>query len=193
MTPTPVITSSRARPRAHRRITAALVAVLAAGPFITSCGDGDDDSSDPTTPAAAVVVTDVWARTSPAVATAGAVYLTIANSGGTDDALVAASVDPSVAARTEIHETVAASSEPMSTSGGMAGTGSTGAPMMEMRPVDRIVVPANGFVTLEPGGYHIMLLDLAAPLVVGSKVELTLTFERAGQQHVTADVRDNAP
>jgi hypothetical protein len=48
-------------------------------------------------------------------------------------------------------------------------------------------------VALEPGGYHIMLLELAAPLEVGSTIDVTLTFEHAGQKVVSAEVRDTAP
>jgi hypothetical protein len=47
-------------------------------------------------------------------------------------------------------------------------------------------------VALEPGGYHIMLLDLVAPLEAGTTLEVTLTFEESGEQVVTADVRDAA-
>lgn len=67
-------------------------------------------------------------------------------------------------------------------------SGGTG--MMEMRPVDRIEVPAGETVALEPGGYHIMLLELAAPLEAGTTLEVTLTFEESGEHAVTADVRD---
>jgi copper(I)-binding protein len=69
-------------------------------------------------------------------------------------------------------------------------TTAMGGGMMTMRPVERIDVPAGETVALEPGGYHVMLLDLAAPLEVGATVEVTLTFESAGTQVVTADVRD---
>lgn len=65
--------------------------------------------------------------------------------------------------------------------------------MMRMSPVDRIDIPAAKTVSLAPGGYHIMMLDLATPLVVGTTVDLTLTFENAGQVHVSANVRDTAP
>lgn len=142
-------------------------------------------------------VSGAWARTSPAVATAGALYLTITNGGEADDALVGVTVDPSVAAKAELHETVAASMEDTSSSTAMGGgtsngTGGSGE-MMEMRPVDRIPVPAGGSVALEPGGYHIMLLDLAEPLQVGATIEVTLTFDAASEMVVTADVRDTAP
>jgi len=62
-----------------------------------------------------------------------------------------------------------------------------------MRAVDRLEIPAGETVSLEPGGYHIMLLDLASPLEEGSTVELTLTFENAGELVVTAEVRATGP
>jgi copper(I)-binding protein len=61
---------------------------------------------------------------------------------------------------------------------------------MTMRPVDGIDIPAEGTVTLEPGGYHVMLIDLAKPLAAGETFDLTLTFENAGEQVVTVTVRD---
>lgn len=184
-----------------------ILAVLAATSLLVACGDDDDEPAATTAGATAAMieVTDAWARTSPSVASAGAVYLTIANTGDVDDALIGASVDPSVAATAEVHETVAASEAGGSTStamdGGMTtettamGTDTTamGGGMMTMRPVDRIPVAAGDSVALEPGGYHVMLLDLVAPLEVGSTIEVTLTFEEAGEQVVTVDVRDTAP
>ena len=62
-----------------------------------------------------------------------------------------------------------------------------------MQPVDEIPVLAGETVALEPGGYHIMLLDLAEPLEVGTSITLTLTFELFGPVDVTAEVRDAAP
>jgi hypothetical protein len=67
------------------------------------------------------------------------------------------------------------------------------APMMEMRPVEEIPVAAGELVALEPGGYHIMLLDLGEPLEVGDQFEVTLTFEQAGELDVTVEVRESAP
>lgn len=134
-------------------------------------------------------ITGAWARNSPAVATAGAVYLRIANETSIEDALVGVEVDASVAARAELHETVAAA---MPSGSGM-GMGASGGPMMEMREVERIGVPAGETIALEPGGYHIMLLDLAEPLELGSTIELTLEFEEAGTVPVTAEVRASAP
>jgi copper(I)-binding protein len=71
----------------------------------------------------------------------------------------------------EIHETSMDSS-------GMAG----------MHPIERLEIPAGGTVTLEPGGYHLMLMDAEA-MTVGSTVELRLEFEGAGTVVVQAEVR----
>jgi copper(I)-binding protein len=49
-----------------------------------------------------------------------------------------------------------------------------------MRQVDAVPLPAGQAVVLSPGGYHIMLMDLKAPLVAGQSFPLTLTFEKAG-------------
>jgi copper(I)-binding protein len=188
-----------------------LIAALAATSLLAACGSDNKSASttaDPASTEAAITVSDAWARTSATVATAGAVYMTITNAGGGDDALIAASVDPSVAETVELHESVAVGSDDLTamtpatgmatetTAGaGMATdtTAGTDSAMMQMRPVDRIVAPANGSVALAPGGYHIMLVGLVQPLAVGTTVELSLTFEKSGDQVVIAAVRDSAP
>ena len=60
--------------------------------------------------------------------------------------------------------------------------------VMKMVPVDGIAVPANGMLEMKPGGYHIMLMGLAAPLKQGEEIELTLTFQKAGEVKVKAKV-----
>ena len=53
--------------------------------------------------------------------------------------------------------------------------------IMKMRPVEGgIAVPAEGMAELKPGGLHVMLLGLAAPLAEGATIPVTLTFEKAG-------------
>jgi copper(I)-binding protein len=193
------MTIHRSAHTTHRRAFGGAVAVVVGMALLAACGSDDDSTADTTTtaaPAAEIEVTDAWARTSPSVATAGAVYMTITNSGSADDMLTGATVDPSVAAKVELHETTAADSgDSMSTTTSMGSgtTDSTGGGMMSMKPVDSITVPADGSVSLEPGGYHIMLLDLVEPLEVGTTIKVTLTFEQAGSIEVTADVRDTAP
>lgn len=56
--------------------------------------------------------------------------------------------------------------------------------VMRMRPVNDIPLPAGQTVELRPGGLHIMLIGLNAPLVQGARVPLTLRFERAGEVQV---------
>jgi len=181
----------------------AVVAALALAVALGACGDDDDDGAATETSAAAtgeLAVSGAWARTSPALAEAGAAYLVITG-GAEDDTLTGASVEASVAAKVELHETVAAGDTDTTMAGGtMAGTtmgagttaaGSMSGGMMEMQPVDSIAVPAGGTVELEPGGLHIMLLDLAAPLEVGATFELTLQFEKAGAVTTTVEVRES--
>jgi len=51
--------------------------------------------------------------------------------------------------------------------------------VMKMRALPVLELPAGKAVTLAPGGYHVMLLDLKAPLARGTNVPLTLVFRDA--------------
>jgi copper(I)-binding protein len=51
--------------------------------------------------------------------------------------------------------------------------------VMKMRAVPSLELPAGKTVELKPGGYHVMLLDLKAPLAKDSTVPLTLVFQDA--------------
>lgn len=73
---------------------------------------------------------------------------------------------------------------------GMTTTTMAGSEAMTMRPVEAIDIPAGETVMLKPGGYHIMLIDLAKPLKVGDKIDLTLKFEKAGEVKVVAEVKE---
>jgi hypothetical protein len=61
--------------------------------------------------------------------------------------------------------------------------------VMKMKPVPAIEVPANGEVALQPGGFHVMLIGLKKDLNPGDKVRVKLTFEKAGELDVEAEVR----
>ncbi|WP_399686134.1 copper chaperone PCu(A)C [Xenophilus sp.] len=50
---------------------------------------------------------------------------------------------------------------------------------MRMRGIPSLALPAHQAVELKPGGYHVMLMDLAQPLKAGATVPLTLRFEDA--------------
>ena len=66
--------------------------------------------------------------------------------------------------------------------------------VMKMRAVARLDLPAGKPVKLEPGGYHVMLMDLKQPLKKGDLVPLTLKFEGKNNSVETilinAEVRD---
>ena len=60
--------------------------------------------------------------------------------------------------------------------------------VMKMRPLAGLAIPAGQTVALAPGGMHIMLVGLKAPLREGQSFPLTLTFAKAGPQTVTVMV-----
>lgn len=51
--------------------------------------------------------------------------------------------------------------------------------VMKMRAVPALDLPAGKTVELKPGGYHVMLLDLKAPLAKDTSVPITLVFQDA--------------
>lgn len=117
-----------------------------------------------------LVVSQAWSRATPGGAKVAGGFLTITNKGAADDRLVAITAE--VAGATEVHE--------MSMDNGV----------MKMRPVEGgLPVPAGKTVTLAPGGYHLMLEELKAPLKQGEQVPVTLQFEKAGKVLVTLDVQ----
>jgi copper(I)-binding protein len=160
-----------------RRFSGAALAAIVVM-TVAACGTGSS-----------VEVTGVWARTSPAMASAGAVYMQITSMEG--DRLLGASVDASVAAVTEIHETVAAGGTGDGNSG--MGEDGDGMGMMTMRPVPWVDLPAGETVALEPGGLHVMLLGLVVPLQSGEAFQLRLTFEKAGEHSYRVLVRPSVP
>jgi copper(I)-binding protein len=109
-----------------------------------------------------------YARATPPGARAGGAFFTVENHGAQGDRLIG--VASPVAAAAELH-TMA-----------MDGT------VMRMRAVRAIDIPAGAKVALQPGGFHVMLLELKQPLAVGERIPLTLTFERAGTIEVTVNV-----
>jgi hypothetical protein len=164
------------------RVIARLAPVLVIAVLVAACGGGSS---------AGITTSDAWARNAPKTAGAGAAYMVIANTSSAADALVSAKSD--VAKTVEVHETYEMTSAAPMASETPAESGmpaaSMGTPMMGMRKIDRLDVPAGGKVELKPGGHHIMLIELTRELKVGDKVEITLTFEKAGDVKVTAEVR----
>jgi copper(I)-binding protein len=110
-----------------------------------------------------------WSRATPGGAKIGGGYLTVTNNGSAPDRLVAATT--TVADHVEIHEMAMANN------------------VMTMRKLDNgVAVPPGKTVAFAPGGYHLMLVGLKAPLKEGDRVKATLTFEKAGPIEVTINV-----
>lgn len=118
-------------------------------------------ATEATTHAGALVLADGFSRaTRPGAPVAGG-FVTITNTSNVDDRLVAAASP--VAGAVQLHE--------MAMKDGA----------MTMRELaDGLPLPAGETVTLKPGGYHLMFMDLKQPLVEGGRVEVTLTFAQAG-------------
>lgn len=51
--------------------------------------------------------------------------------------------------------------------------------VMKMRALPSLDLPAGKKVELKPGGYHVMLMDLKAPLAKDSTIPVTLLFKDA--------------
>lgn len=156
-------------------------------PAVTTASTGGPatgQTTDGSAVAGTVAVERAWARTSPAMATAGAAYMVL--TAAADDELLGAKVDASVAGKVELHETKAAATD--GTAPAASGMGA-----MTMVPVESISLPKGTAVALEPGGFHVMLLGLVTPLEAGSTLSLTLVFKNAGEQVVDIPVRDDAP
>jgi len=115
-----------------------------------------------------IEITDAHARTSYSGAPAGAAFMTITNTGETDDRLVMARSD--AAARVELHTHVD------------AGDG-----VMQMREVEGgFPLPAGGAAVLERGGDHIMFMGIGAPWEEDGTVSVTLVFESG--EEITLDL-----
>jgi periplasmic copper chaperone A len=178
------------------------LAMIAVGALaLAACGSDDATTAPVATPLAggAVSVSGAWARNSPMGASVGAAYLVITSP--VDDELISVTVPTDIAARTEIHETVMVQpdeeedSEDADDSGdGHGGShGAMGGGAMTMREVGSIQLPAGKMVLLQPGGLHIMMIDLAAPLALGTTFTAILEFTVSDPIEVTFEVRDTAP
>lgn len=106
-----------------------------------------------------------WTRATPKGASVAGGYLKITNKGTQEDRLIGGSFDG--AGRFEVHE--------MKMESGI----------MKMRPLPKgIAIKPGESVELKPGGYHVMFMDLKAPVEQGKNVKGTLVFEKAGKVDV---------
>ena len=124
--------------------------------------------------AADITVTYAWVRATIGQGTVAAGYVTIVNTGETDERLIG--VRAAGVAKAEVHRTT---------------TGEGG--VMRMRPVAVLEIPAGGNLAFEGGGDHLMLTGIATPLKEDEEILLTLTFEHAGEVAVVARVARRDP
>lgn len=64
--------------------------------------------------------------------------------------------------------------------------------VMRMRAIPGIDLPAGKAVELKPGGYHVMLMDLKAPITEGQEVPVTLVVEHADKKRETIELKATA-
>ncbi len=110
---------------------------------------------------AQVRIEDAWTRATPPGAKIAAGYMIIRNASKAPDKLLAASSP--VAEKVQTHVTL------------------KDGDIFRMREVKGYDIPAAGSFELKPGGAHLMLVNIKAPLKEDDKVPLTLRFERAGE------------
>jgi copper(I)-binding protein len=134
-----------------RALPALLLLAACAGPLHAQSADGRIGN---------ITVSGASARATPPGATVGAIYFTVSNAGTSADRLDAVSTP--IARSVQIHAT--------STVGGV----------MQMREVDGVECPPGATVKAEPGGLHVMLIGLTAPLTLGSAFTVSLQFHAAG-------------
>lgn len=121
---------------------------------------------------AQVAVSDAWVRGTVAGQNATGAFMQLRSADGT---VLVGAASP-VAGTAEIHE--------------MRMDGA----VMRMRPVPNVDLPAGRTVELKPGGYHVMLMDLKAPLKKGDTVPIRLKLQgrdgKLQELEVKAEVRD---
>jgi copper(I)-binding protein len=146
-----------------RKITALFFQVIVMALLLTACVTEPVIKKNPVAPAP-VEVKDGWVRWVPASSPNTAAYFAIENPSLLDDALVGASSPRARAV--EVHRIVE-----------VAG-------LKRMQRLTSVVVePANRF-EFAPGGFHLMLIGLDAPLQEGETIPLTLEFSRSGKVEV---------
>ncbi|HEY0629390.1 MAG TPA: copper chaperone PCu(A)C [Sphingomicrobium sp.] len=126
--------------------------------LLASCGQNGEPDIQPG---------NAWARPTRGDAP-GAVYVAINNKGSADDRLVGVSTDR--AAMAMVHQTELVDE------------------VATMRMAGEINIPAGQRVEMVPGGTHIMLQGLRAPLEPGDSFDLVLKFRRSGDKTVMVDV-----
>ena len=118
---------------------------------------------------AEITVENPYVRAVPPGQMISAAFMQLNNSGSEQVALISAS--SSIAKNVELHNHINADG------------------VMKMRQVDKISITANGTASLQPGGYHIMLIGLNQDLTEGQEIDLKLQFSDNSEQALTIPVQ----
>jgi len=145
------------------------ILLVAAALGLAGCASTDTGTTA-ATEADSVTITDAWVKA--ADSGMSAAFGELENTGDSDAVIVSITSDAS--SMMELHEVV---------------DDGSGSMVMQQRD-GGFVVPAGGSLTLEPGGFHFMLMDLTAPLVAGDEATFTVTFEDGSTMDFTAPVKD---
>ncbi len=121
------------------------------------------------TAADSIVIVDPYVRAIPPGQTVSAAFMQVKNTSDQKHAIVKAK--STISKVVELH------------------THTQESGMMKMRQVEKMEIPANGETILQPGGLHIMLIDLHDALKLDQKVALTLEFEDGSTKDIEAPVR----
>lgn len=117
---------------------------------------------------AEITVSEVWAKETVPGTSSSALYATLYNTTRKPTALTKVTVEGVNKAELHVHN---------ATDG-----------MMQMRRVESIDVGGRATVMLEPGGYHVMLFQLKAPLKAGQKVPVEFQFSNGEKVAATANI-----
>jgi copper(I)-binding protein len=117
---------------------------------------------------AQVKIENAWVRATPGTAKVSAGYADLVNVGEASDQLI--SVTSPLSSIVELHESKIENG------------------VMSMESVGKITVPGMTSVSLKPGGYHIMIMQLSKSLKAGDKLPLKFTFTNQGDVTVDAIV-----
>jgi len=120
--------------------------------------------------AAEIMVEDAWVRLPPPVADTAASYMTIRNHG--DKAVEITGIKTGIAKHPEFHS--------MEMHDGM----------MHMQKMEKVVIPAHGGISFDPGGNHLMLIGLTRAVKAGEHLMITLDTSDGQSIMIHAEVRD---
>lgn len=115
-----------------------------------------------------LTISKAWSRATIGTQRPAVFYVEIRNDGDADDRLIG--IETPAAGMPMLHQTVI--QDGVST----------------MPHVEAVDVPAGATVSLSPGGYHGMLMELTTTLSEGQSFPVTLTFEQAGPVEIDTQV-----